>query len=54
MTIDNHPHYIEDPNATTPPPQVADALLGHIASSSRGPGPAVQDRSDLPLAAPDR
>jgi len=28
MTIDNHTHYIEDPNATTPPPQVE--LVGSV------------------------
>ena len=28
MTIDHHTHYIEDPNATTPPPQVE--LVGSV------------------------
>jgi quercetin dioxygenase-like cupin family protein len=38
MTIDHHSHHIEDPNATTPPPQIE--LVGSV------PTPPVPDPSE--------
>lgn len=50
MTIDNHPHYIEDPNATTPPPQVE--LVGSVPTPPMpSPSEAMTIQVTLPRAA---
>ena len=50
MTIDNHPHYIEDPNATTPPPQVE--LVGSVPTPPvPSPSEAMTIQVTLPRAA---
>jgi hypothetical protein len=50
MTIDNHTHYIEDPNATTPPPQVE--LVGSVPTPPMpSPSEAMTIQVTLPRAA---
>ncbi len=50
MTIDNHKHYIEDPNATTPPPQVE--LVGSVPTPPMpSPSEAMTIQVTLPWAA---
>jgi hypothetical protein len=50
MTIDNHTHYIEDPNATTPPPQVE--LVGSAPTPPMpSPSEAMTIQVTLPRAA---
>jgi hypothetical protein len=49
-TIDNHTHYIEDPNATTPPPQVE--LVGSAPTPPMpSPSEAMTIQVTLPRAA---
>ena len=50
MTIDHHTHYIEDPNATTPPPQVE--LVGSVPTPPMpSPSEAMTIQVTLPRAA---